>query len=94
MNSLKLSCCVVVPICVCATFCSSLYLYPTSACPPQDYIRPLYNVPDSRVGLLVKLLALVFGAACVALAFLADILGTGVLQVRRILACGWSILVT
>ena len=61
---------------------------------PQDYIRPLYNVPDSRVGLLVKLLALVFGAACVALAFLADILGTGVLQVRRILACGWSILVT
>ena len=93
MNSLKLSCCVVVPICVCATFCSSLYLYPTSAC-PQDYIRPLYKVPDSRVGLLVKLLALVFGAACVALAFLADILGTGVLQVRRILACGWSILVT
>ena len=94
MNSLKLSCCVVVPICVCATFCSSLYLYPASACPPQDYIRPLCKVPDSRVGLLVKLLALVFGAACVALAFLADILGTGVLQVRRILACGWSILVT
>ena len=44
---------------------------------------PCYSVPDSRVGPLVKILALVFGAACVALAFLADILGTGVLQVGR-----------
>lgn len=51
-----------------------------SAVTLEDYIRPCYTVPDSRLGYLAKLLALVFGAACVLLAFLADLLGTGVLQ--------------
>ena len=50
----------------------------------QDYIRPCYEVPDSQLGILVKILALVFGVVCVALAFLADLLGTGVLQVEII----------
>ena len=35
---------------------------------------------DSQLSILVKILALVFGGLCVSLAFLADILGTGVLQ--------------
>ena len=35
---------------------------------------------DGQVSLLVKVLALVFGGLCISLAFLADILGTGVLQ--------------
>jgi len=47
----------------------------------EDYIKPCHrDMTDSQVSILVKILALVFGGLCVSLAFLADILGTGVLQ--------------
>jgi len=47
----------------------------------EDYIRPCCgNMSDSKVAVLVQVLTLIFGAACVGLAFLADLLGTGVLQ--------------
>ena len=39
----------------------------------EDYVRPGINI-------IMKLLALAFGGVCIALAFLADLLGTGVLQ--------------
>eukprot|EP00092_Neocalanus_flemingeri_P018992 GFUD01020577.1.p1 GENE.GFUD01020577.1~~GFUD01020577.1.p1 ORF type:complete len:565 (-),score=132.36 GFUD01020577.1:115-1809(-) len=46
----------------------------------EDYIRPFITLSDSSTPFILKILALVFGAICIALAFLADILGTGVLQ--------------
>ena len=47
----------------------------------EDYIRPCFNnISDDKVSILVKILAVLFGGICVALAFLADLLGTGVLQ--------------
>ena len=46
----------------------------------EDYIRPFVNISDSSTPFILKILALVFGVICIALAFLADILGTGVLQ--------------
>ena len=46
----------------------------------EDYIRPLVKLSDSKSPILLKILALVFGLICIGLAFLADFLGTGVLQ--------------
>ena len=47
----------------------------------EDYIRPCRpDLSDSSVNIIMKLLALAFGGVCIALAFLADLLGTGVLQ--------------
>jgi len=46
----------------------------------EDYIRPLVDISDTNTTFLLKILALVFGVLCIGLAFLADILGTGVLQ--------------
>jgi len=46
----------------------------------EDYIRPLVDLPDTKTPFILKILALVFGFLCIGLAFLADVLGTGVLQ--------------
>jgi len=47
----------------------------------EDYIRPCFkSISDQSVSILVKFLALLFGGLCIGLAFLADLLGTGVLQ--------------
>merc|ERR1719347_677756 len=46
----------------------------------EDYIRPCISIQDSNSSLLLKVLALGFGVSCIGLAFLADWLGTGVLQ--------------
>ena len=46
----------------------------------EDYIKPFINLSDSSTPCILKILALVFGVLCIALAFLADVLGTGVLQ--------------
>ena len=47
----------------------------------EDYIRPCWpGLADNNVNGILKLLALAFGGVCIALAFLADLLGTGVLQ--------------
>ena len=47
----------------------------------EDYVRPCRpDLADSSINIILKLLALAFGGVCIALAFLADLLGTGVLQ--------------
>ena len=47
----------------------------------EDYIRPwLPDLSDKQIAVIIKILALSFGGACIALAFMADLLGTGVLQ--------------
>jgi len=47
----------------------------------EDYIRPCFKtISDPSVAILVKVLAMLFGGLCIGLAFLADLLGTGVLQ--------------
>ena len=47
----------------------------------EDYIRPvLPHLADSSLNIIMKVLALAFGGVCIGLAFLADLLGTGVLQ--------------
>ena len=47
----------------------------------EDYIRPwLPNLSDKQISVVLKFLAFSFGGVCIALAFLADLLGTGVLQ--------------
>ncbi|XP_023341743.1 putative sodium-dependent multivitamin transporter isoform X2 [Eurytemora carolleeae] len=46
----------------------------------EDYIKPCCTVPENRSTLVLKGLALGYGLACIGLAFLADLLGTGVLQ--------------
>ena len=47
----------------------------------EDYIRPCCSsISNETVSWLVKGLAVMFGALCIGLAFLADLLGTGVLQ--------------
>ena len=47
----------------------------------EDYVRPCRpDLADSSINIIMKLLALAFGGVCIALAFLADLLGTGVLQ--------------
>jgi len=46
----------------------------------EDYIRPCISIQDSNSSLVLKVLALGFGFSCIGLAFLADWLGTGVLQ--------------
>merc|ERR1712141_317219 len=54
----------------------------------EDYIRPCRpHLADSSVNIIMKLLALAFGGVCIALAFLADLLGTGVLF-RRVQQSG------
>ena len=47
----------------------------------QDYLRPYLPLSDTAVPVVLKVLSLAFGAVCVGLAFLADSLGTGLLQV-------------
>ena len=55
----------------------------------EDYIKPLTNssrcrraksVLDSHTSLILKLLALFYGLTCVALTFVVDALGSGMLQ--------------
>jgi len=47
----------------------------------EDYIKPsCCKLPENRSALVLKVLALGYGLACIGLAFLADLLGTGVLQ--------------
>jgi len=46
----------------------------------EDYLKPVFKISDSNTTLILKILALLYGIICIGLAFLADVLGTGVLQ--------------
>ena len=46
----------------------------------EDYLKPVFKISESNTTLILKILALLYGIICIGLAFLADVLGTGVLQ--------------